>query len=137
MEGSSRLKVTSPVGRIDPNPGVPPEPTTEIALHRGKSLTLVLVGVVLDLPRRPLRTETTRAEVVVVIAPSIGKSPSQFHLRETERRNESSNFSSRSPTFPLINHYLINEIVLFSGFEFCWQLSYEHSTLNLCWCCIL
>ena len=48
------LKVTRPVGRIDPNPGVPPESTTEIALHRGKSLTLVLVGVVLDLPGRPL-----------------------------------------------------------------------------------
>ena len=36
-----------------------------------------------------------------------------------------------------INHYLINEIVLFSGFEFCWQHSYDRSTLNLCWCCIL
>ena len=129
------LKVTRPVGRIDPNPGVPLESTTEIALHRGKSLTLVLVGVVLDLPGRPLRTKTASAEVVA-IAPSIGKSPSQFHLRETERRNESSNFSSRSPTFPLINHYLINEIVLFSGFEFCWQLSYECSTLNFCWCFI-
>ena len=83
MEGSSRLKVTRPVGRIDPNPGVPPEPTTEIALHRGKSLTLVLVGVVLDLPGRHLRTETARAEVVA-IAPSISKSPSRFHLTETE-----------------------------------------------------
>ena len=130
------LKVTRPIGRIDPNPGVPLESTTEIALHRGKSLTLVLVGVVLDLPGRPLRTKTASAEVVA-IAPSIGKSPSQFHLTETERRNESSNFSSRSPTFPLINHYLINEIVLFSGFEFCWQHSYDRSTLNLCWCCIL
>ena len=58
------LKVTRPVGRIDPNPGVPPEPTTKIALHRGKSLTLV--GVVLDLPKRPLRMETTRAEVVAI-----------------------------------------------------------------------
>ena len=56
------LKVTRSVGRIDPNPGVPPKPTTEIALHCGKSLTLV--GVVLDLPKRPLRMETTRAEVV-------------------------------------------------------------------------
>lgn len=130
------LKVTRPVGRIDPNPGVPPESTTKIPLHRGKSLTLVLVGVVLDLPGRPLRTKTASAEVVA-IAPSIGKSPSQFHLTETERRNESSIFSSRSLTLPLINHYLINEIVLFSGFEFCWQHSYDRSTLNLCWCCIL
>ena len=85
------LKVTRPVGRIDPNPGVPLESTTEITLHRGKSLTLVLVGGVLDLPRRPLRTKTASAEVVA-IAPSIGKSPSQFHLTETERRNESSIF---------------------------------------------
>ena len=67
----------------------------------------------------------------MAIATSIGKSPSQFHLRETERRNESSIFSSRSPTFPLINHYLINEIVLFSGFEFCWQLSYER-LISIC-----
>ena len=48
------LKVTRPVGRIDPNHGVLPKPTTEIALHRGKSLTLV--GVVLDLSGRPSRT---------------------------------------------------------------------------------
>ena len=68
---------------------------------------------------------------------SIGKSPRQFYLTKTERRNESSIFSSRSLTLPLINHYLINEIVLFSGFEFCWQHSYDRSTLNLCWCCIL
>ena len=67
----------------------------------------------------------------MAIAPSIIKSPSQFHLTETERRNESSNFSSRSPTFPLINHYLINEIVLFSGFEFCCQLSCER-LISLC-----
>ena len=67
----------------------------------------------------------------MAIATSIGKSPSQFHLRENERRNESSIFSSRSPTFPLINHYLINEIVQFSGFEFCWQLSYEH-LISIC-----
>ena len=72
----------------------------------------------------------------MAIAPSIGKRPSQFHVTETEKRNESFNFSSRSPTFPLINHYLINEIVLFSEFEFCWQLSYECSTLNFCWCFI-
>ena len=32
---------------------------------------------------------------------------------------------------PLINHYLINEIVLFSGFEFCWQLSYER-LISIC-----
>ena len=58
------LKVTRPVGRIDPNLGVSPEPTTEIAHLRRKSLTLV--GVVLDLPKRPLRMETTRAEVVAI-----------------------------------------------------------------------
>ena len=84
------LKVARPIGRIDPNPEVSPEPTTEIALHRGESLTLV--GVVLDLPGRPLRMETTRAEVM-----AIGKSPSQsFYLTETERRNESSIFHQGS-----------------------------------------
>ena len=75
--------------RIDPNPGVPLESTTEITLHRRKSLTLV--GVVLDLPGSKTakngdyksRGRGNR---------SIGKSPSQFYLTKTERRNESSIF---------------------------------------------
>ena len=32
---------------------------------------------------------------------------------------------------PLINHYLISENVLISGFEFCWQLSYER-LISIC-----
>ena len=76
--------------------------------------------------------ETTRAEVVAIAVSA--KVQVSFTWQKPKEEMNLPFFIK--VTLPLINHYLINEIVLFSGFEFCWQLSYECSTLNFCWCFI-
>ena len=101
------LKATRPTGKTDPNPEVPPAPGAVLALHWGRSLALV--GVILDLPGRLPRTETTEV-VVMAIAPRLVRSPSQPLLTKAERRN-----NSRWIPLPLINYYVINRIFLLSG----------------------
>ena len=76
--------------------------------------------------------ETTRAEVVAIAV--LAKVHVSFTWQKPKEEMNLPFFIK--VTLPLINHYLINEIVLFSEFEFCWQLSYECSTLNFCWCFI-
>ena len=77
------LRAGRPTGMIDPDPVVPPEPSTDLDLHRGRSL--VLVGV-MDPPGRP-RTEAVE---LATKTPRLLKSPSLSLLTETERRNKSS-----------------------------------------------
>ena len=120
------LKATRPTGKTDPNPGVPPAPGAVLALHRGRSLALV--GVILDLPGRLPRTETTEV-VVVAIAPRLVRSRSQPHLTKAERRN-----NLRWIPLPLINYYVINRIFLYQDYGFCWQFLVDVHLMNFCWC---
>ena len=78
---------------IDPDPVVPPEPSTDLDLHRGRSL--VLVGV-MDPPGRP-KTEILE---VATSTQRLLKSLSLSLLTEAKRRNKF--------LFTKVNNFAIN-----------------------------
>ena len=89
------LRAGRPTGMIDPDPVVPPEPITDLDLHRGRRIRIVLVGV-MDPPGRP------KTEIVEVATSTqrLLKSPSLSLLTEAKRRNKL--------LFTKVNNFAIN-----------------------------